>query len=765
MKHRFQRLIATLYTILLTVLSLSADTQHPTLRGRVADLKGTGLAGIRVSISTATPKSGPAYLCPSCYIDCGKAAYTDADGNFQIPNLDPRLTFELLAAGDGFIAQFLPKIDPAEGAVTIPLSPLNMEQVTPDHIVTGSVVDTEGEPIENAIVTVIGNATEKTERFGSLRGLMETPLAVSDERGQFILVANQPLESVHLRVKARNYANQEFYNVPPAKADQSFRLPRGASVTGRLLLEGKGLANKKIEIASVQRGTRSNFTRSSTKTNEKGEFTFFNLPPKLVYYVTASSESIEELGMTPLRRVGPLRDQEDERIEDLSIREGLSISGRVETSDGSPIPSDSVLMLSHDKVWNLRSVPLPPDGSFHLTGLHAGEIRVTVKVPGYRIAARNRSFSSLNRGELLATLTQSRSDLAFLMEPGQWDDWPLRRPNFTGKEVVTRRPLRGIEALERSDQAASVIVQAYDSETKQRLENIQITPGWLFEGGDNPIWHLYQKQNWDSQRPFTVAKRSGRAHLLVDAEGYIPESIEVDGAFDSEIQCYLTKGSGFGGRILTPEGDAAIGAQVLQTKTWPNNDRPYLVFIQNGSFREDSFRDHEHETADIEGRFQFPASERSFPIIITHPTGYLAIKDPQPQDGPVELRLQAWSTIQGQITSTKERELNLGIHSLAPLPKPAPQPSFFQNVLRKLGFDSPKKQPSFWNFVQVKPSLKRDDSGSFTMTHVPPGRWSVNLVRLEPYGSEPGSMIGRHVRKTPVSVGPGQAKSVTFPAN
>ncbi len=762
MRFHFDHLHIFVYLVLLTGADLIAATFSPSLRGKIEDINGNALPGIRVSISTATPKTGPAYLCPSCYIDCGKATDTDSNGEFEIPDLDPNLIFELLAVGDGFIAQFVPRIDPADWPISILLTPLEMTHVSLNQIVTGSIADTEGEAIQHAVVTVIGHATGTRDRYGRPRDIMETPVAVTAENGQFVLVANQPVKALHLRVTARNYANQEFYDVPPGKPDQSFTLPRGATVTGRLIHDGKPLPERKIEIASTQRSPRSNFTQSSTKTNEKGEFTFFNLPPKLVYFVTASAKSVESLGMTPLRRLGPFRNEEERRIEDLTISKGLTISGNVRTRNGTPVPPDSVLVFSHDRIWNPRSILLPPDGHFNLSGLHPGKIRITVKAPGYRIASRNRSFSSLNNGELLATLNQSRENLIFLIEPGEWSQWPLRRPNFTGSEVVSKRPLRGIEALSRSDQAASVIVHAYDSVTKKRLSDIQVTPGWLFEGGSTPIWQRYQTQAWHGDQPFTIAKRSGSAHILVHAEGYIPKSFEVNGRFDSEIKCYLKKGSGYGGTILTPTGEPAIGAEILQTKTWPNNDRPYLVFIKEGAFRPDSLKQHVSQETDIEGRFQLPATDKPFPLIITHATGYLAIQNPQSQ-GPVELRLNAWSTVKGTIKSPADRELDLGIHRLPSIPMNKPAPSFFQKVLRRIGLDDRREKPSFWSFVHVQPTIERNDSGSFVLSHVPPGRWSVNLLRYEPYGNQHGSHIGRHIRQAPLSVLPGKTGTILFP--
>ena len=71
---------------------VSAPLPRPDLVGRVLSAHtGEPLAGAHVYIYTAAVRKGTSPFCPSCYVDCGKSATTDAEGRFAIESLDPDL--------------------------------------------------------------------------------------------------------------------------------------------------------------------------------------------------------------------------------------------------------------------------------------------------------------------------------------------------------------------------------------------------------------------------------------------------------------------------------------------------------------------------------------------------------------------------------------------------------------------------------------------------------------------------------------------------
>jgi hypothetical protein len=127
-----------LLTSSLSASELGQTQPHSSLRGKVVDNESRGLSSVRVSIATASPKQGSGYLCPSCYVDCGKMAMTDATGRFEIPNLDPELRFELLLVADGYVSAFHPNIDPAEDKPVMALQPFDSTQIAPNQLFRGS---------------------------------------------------------------------------------------------------------------------------------------------------------------------------------------------------------------------------------------------------------------------------------------------------------------------------------------------------------------------------------------------------------------------------------------------------------------------------------------------------------------------------------------------------------------------------------------------------------------------------------------------------
>ena len=760
MTTAFKRVGVPYLLLIATLLSAAAPNQsqsRATLQGRVIDAHGQGLASVRVSIATAAPKQGKGFLCPSCYVDCGKVALTDAEGNFEIPSLAPELRFELLAVANGFVSTFQRNIDPAEDKPTITLQSFDPSQTPAEQLCQGRVVDSFGDPIADVLVEIEGWTDGDTGTWGNARRIMKTPIAVTDAKGQFTLATLQTVEALHINLSNRTYAQQECYDLALGGPEQTFQLQAGVSISGRLTYQGKPLAKRTIGIVSQKRSPRSNFTRSSVPTNSQGEFHFFNLPADLSYYLAADMESVSELGQTSIKKLGPWKNGHAENIGDLKVETALSISGVVKTRNDATIPPDSVILVSHQQAWNLLSIPLAPDGKFAFKNVLPGPIRITVRVPGYRLAAMNRSFSGLNRGELLATISESSENLLFLIEEGSWQSAP-RRPDFSKGENARDRPLHGIEALPKTRQAANVMIRVRDKSTKTPITHFRLTPGWKFPGGSEPTWHSYQQQQIEgqSQHSIVIAKRNAVAFVRIDADGYIPTHQKVEGQHDKSLNIELQPGNGYHGKILTPDGKPAIGAQVLLTKHWPNHKRHYLVFLKEGQFRYDSLNQHETTIADLSGRFQLPARARSHPIIITHSKGYAAIEKPD-HSSAATIQLQAWGTIEGVITGGPADDLDLAINRLKPRAQVAKESSLIDRFLIRVGLTEQRERADFWDFILVEPRITRYSDGTFLIKTIPPGRWNIQLTRKEPYGD---GWIGKRVRSTIADVGPGLSTKI-----
>src|SRR5262249_22503941 len=106
----------TLIALAVSWAAFAAD-DRASISGKVVDLAGKPVEHATALIYHAGVKQGYSTFCPSCYADCGKRAFTNADGDFQFKGLSPDLWFELLVLRDGSVPTLIKKVDPAKGAV------------------------------------------------------------------------------------------------------------------------------------------------------------------------------------------------------------------------------------------------------------------------------------------------------------------------------------------------------------------------------------------------------------------------------------------------------------------------------------------------------------------------------------------------------------------------------------------------------------------------------------------------------------------------
>jgi len=718
------------------------------MQGRVTDVAENPLQEAHVFIYTGKPKHGPAYLCPSCYLDCGKRVTTGADGRFLIKSLAPSLLFRILVVREGYLPKFVSDIDPSEKPLTVALEALDLSDIPTDRIVQGRVVDGEGKPIVGASVSVEGWGSDNgSATWGPSSRVMLTPVAVSNLQGKFFLGAKQDLRNVDLEILCPNYAQAEFYEIPLGEPARDFHLAVGGQVTGRLIHAGKALPGRTISIASENRGMRNNFTRQSIATDPKGRFTLYNLPAGLVYCVTASMDSIGKLGITPLKTIKGLQNGESRDVGDLVIRPGLTVSGKVELNDGKPVPKDSTLFLGHDKIWGGQSRTLDPNGEFKFEGLHPGEIRCTLRMPGYRLAKRNRSYNDLNGGELLATLAESVTGLHLLMEPGDRDNNGIGHvPGMPSAESTKFQPLGGIEPLPEFRLAARLRVRAIDAESGEAIESLRVTPGWRFDRNPNPVWQIFQDKTLNAaDTQIEIESRSGPAFLRVVAEGYLPASIEVEGKIDRDITVQLHPGEGIRGIVLQPNGNPAPAAQVVLLR--PRDDHPSFrsVDLRNGKFGRQTARYHHLIDADQEGRFEFPPGKDVHPLFIAHDTGFDVVETPE-IGKTLNARLRPWASISGSIQDfNKDTELFVRLSAQRPRlpgdPRKKPARGFWSGIMRSIR-GSKRKQP-----LETPPLLPSmalitpNRDGDFNVDHVPPGHWWLVVSQKKRLDDTPDGMF------------------------
>src|SRR5713226_3203802 len=134
-----------------TLGNLSAG-ERATATGKVVDAEGKPVEHATVLVYEAGVKKGYSVYCPTCWLDCGKHTFTDAEGKYTINGLNAELLFTLLVVRDGYSAAYVKKVDPAKRPTdTAVLKPRPaIEDVS--QVVRGRVLDGHGEPVPDAVV-------------------------------------------------------------------------------------------------------------------------------------------------------------------------------------------------------------------------------------------------------------------------------------------------------------------------------------------------------------------------------------------------------------------------------------------------------------------------------------------------------------------------------------------------------------------------------------------------------------------------------------
>jgi hypothetical protein len=401
----------------------------------VVTCDGKPITGAMVMVNRAWPRVGPAFYCPGCYADCGKSARTDADGNWKIDTLDPDLKFELLVVSRDHVPLFTRPIDPSKREpVAATLKARDLSKVPATHLVRGKVVDDTGAPIEHATVSpeMVWFA-DHTGRGGSVEGL--DPLAVTDEKGDFTLAYFGPCEAMDLIIHARGFAMKCSRRVPAGvPTPPVFELIEGATITGRLVLNGAPVSKVEMGLCPTSRFIGTCFDHYTIATDAEGKFTFFNVPPQGDFVVYAVHDSAARLGSLPVTPLKVITNAEIVNVGDLAMKPGRRVSGRVLFPDGKKAPAGAKISLNHDLAWDSSIIDLAPDGRFEFTEMPDGVYSLNVMAPGFHLAPINLSYERVNQ-MLWGKIESNVVDLQVQMVDVAPNEEPEPRPDPSKREI------------------------------------------------------------------------------------------------------------------------------------------------------------------------------------------------------------------------------------------------------------------------------------------------------------------------------------------
>jgi hypothetical protein len=357
--------------------------------GTIVEDSGRPAEGATVFVYSARLKKGYAVVCPTCWIDCGKRADTDAQGRFTITGLNPALKFRLLVVKDGFTATAKGGVDPARG----PLPPIKLiprdPSVDESMIVHGRVTDTAGNPVADALIEPVeGIQTEPGGHayFGAGigAGSWSDPLAVTNASGEFAIVATKPVEKIVLKISPRALAAKLVTEVT-GPATSAVVLTEGATVMGRLV-EPNGTPTAHAEVVMIAHADSTGWTLDDMRvgTGKDGSFVFTNVPAGRIWGISPSPESLRGRNLAAgVRWCESTRDRQVVNIGNLTLRRGFTVSGKIQVPDQAMIPPGMHVTIKSEWTVNNRLADVAPDGAFELNALAPGIYNLWVGMNGY----------------------------------------------------------------------------------------------------------------------------------------------------------------------------------------------------------------------------------------------------------------------------------------------------------------------------------------------------------------------------------------------
>jgi len=269
--------------------------------------------------------------------------------------------------------------------------------------------------IAGAVRSAAGDAPVSRARIiASSPALAQPRVTLSGADGRYAIAA-LPAGTYTLTAVRTGYATQTFgerrgtasggvtVTDGQAVAGIDFALIRGSAIAGRILDEdGTPLAGAVVEalVARSGSGQRTLVPAASARTDDRGEFRVFGLPPGQ-YYVSASDPAFNDVGTesgavkyaptffpgvsaADEARAVAVGDGELPRVEfRLKLVPPARVSGRILASDGRPLLSGAVILTpaatDGAQVVPPEDVWIDPGGAFTFGHVPPGRYRISAR--------------------------------------------------------------------------------------------------------------------------------------------------------------------------------------------------------------------------------------------------------------------------------------------------------------------------------------------------------------------------------------------------
>ena len=367
---------------------IASAAESAVVTGKVVDASGKPMEHATVMVYEAGVKHGYGVYCPSCWPDCGKRAITDSEGSYRIGGLNPDLIFRLLVIQDGYTATYVKSANPAAGPAPDAVLKIRKAPENVTQVVRGLVVDPRGEPIADAIVeqqgvTYTDDHGRTMSRFGA--GDWIDPMAVTNSKGEFEMAYGLPALKMILDVSARGMAPKLFTETTGSDR-KTMTVSSGSTIHGRLVQDGKPVANAQIGLTTHERRSGTVFSEMTVGTREDGTFDLSNVPAGRIWILYGKMQSLASRGLAAELIECETKDNgQTVNVGDVQVTPAFTLHGKLVLSDGKPLPPDTLVTLGADRAWDTQMVTAGPDGSFQFAGLAKGVYGISAGLRTYQI--------------------------------------------------------------------------------------------------------------------------------------------------------------------------------------------------------------------------------------------------------------------------------------------------------------------------------------------------------------------------------------------
>jgi len=710
--------------------------RRPNLTGVVRDEAGKPVTNAVVFIYTAGPKHGPSTFCPSCYADCRKRAGTDAQGAFAITNLAPDLLFRILVAGGGWQPQFVSKVDPALKPLAVTLKPQPGAE-SPDQKLQGRVVDADGKPVTGAVVSIRGVTRSQGTQFGGNDDVDQ--VAVSDADGKFLITSRKPFDAAGVDVEARGLAKGIFQNLATGGEIHTLKLTRGATISGRVVQDGKPLAGVEMNVSGANRESSVFVGDFSIATDADGKFLFANLPPRTEYVLCGTMDSLGARGCLPAKNIRAGDDSETSDVGDVEVRPAFVLGGQIRLADGNPLPAHEHVQLSRESPWDSAQMETDEAGRFNFAGVPPEQVSITARIPGYRLSLRNVSLDRFNSFQLIGRMVTNKMDLVLEFEPGK--DRERENEDWESANALRQEPLRGAEggSAPPPPDAIKVTGTVVDADTQKPLPAFTVTEGRKNSYNDQINW-LLTRESAQSNGAFTVylsRRPQSPPAISIAADGHVPKTSGPITTGETNFAFALKKGTGPSGVVLFPDGQPATNVTVYLADA--NRNGVYVGEGEKMVVRENIYPGTRKTKTDGAGHFSFPALPDAYAILVVDTNGFAEVRVGNLETN-AEVRLQTYARVEGQLL--------IGA-----------RPGSNETVNLDRAYIPYADYPRDFPPLNLYLSTRTDAQGKFVFERVPPIAVSLNhqpKVRDSSTGTIPQSQT------TGLRLAPGETRQVTL---